>query len=457
MDMSSVIRGLIVSLCIFITGGLLASSALAQTEWVKHPSNPVLNEALGPTVLHVGNEYKMWYGDGIHYATSPDGITWTKYAHNPVMEETQGLGKPTALFDGIYKLWYSVWDGIHSRVCYATSNDGIAWQRYDIDNDGSSDPVLDVGPTGAWDERDATDPVVIFDGTQYRMWYGGHNASNTIRIGYATSDDGIEWAKYDNPATGGAYAESDPVLDWGPSGEWDDYTVRAPTVIFDGTKYEMWYNGRDANSGLRIGYATSHDGIEWVRHSNNPVLDIGQPGEWDGLSVFSPTVLFDYPEYKIWYVGFGGSSVSIGYATSITPTGAISNIIDTVEDLNLQQGIDNSLDAKLASAINALDDINQSNDVAAVNSLQAFINAVEAQRGNKITNEQADILVAAANSIIDSLTGGSPAPGRQRTVSPIGSGCKISGALEPDYSSSEFPDLKNDDAAGFVRNMKLTM
>ena len=88
------------------------------------------------------------------------------------------------------------------------------------------------------------------------------------------------------------------------------------------------------------------------------------------------------------------------------PAQAISVLIGTVEDMNLQQGIDNSLDAKLDSALNALDDVNENNDVAAVNSLQALINAVEAQRENKITDEQADILVAAAQDIIDLLTSG---------------------------------------------------
>jgi hypothetical protein len=88
----------------------------------------------------------------------------------------------------------------------------------------------------------------------------------------------------------------------------------------------------------------------------------------------------------------------------IDPAVLIAELVDKVVGLNLQQGIENSLDAKLDSALNALDDVNQNNDVAAVNSLQAFINGVEAQRGNKLTDEQADILVADAQAIIDLLT-----------------------------------------------------
>jgi hypothetical protein len=49
--------------------------------------------------------------------------------------------------------------------------------------------------------------------------------------------------------------------------------------------------------------------------------------------------------------------------------------------------------------VNALTDANFNNDVAAGNSLEAFINAVEAQRGRKITSAGADKLIASAHEI----------------------------------------------------------
>ncbi len=87
------------------------------------------------------------------------------------------------------------------------------------------------------------------------------------------------------------------------------------------------------------------------------------------------------------------------------PVVMIGDLVDTVTAMNLQQGIDNSLDAKLDAALGALEDANQNNDASAVNKLQAFINEVEAQRDNKITNEQADELHDAAQAIIDLLNG----------------------------------------------------
>jgi len=85
------------------------------------------------------------------------------------------------------------------------------------------------------------------------------------------------------------------------------------------------------------------------------------------------------------------------------PAELILQLIDKVELLNHYQGIVNSLDAKLDAALKALSDLNENNDVAAINTLQAFINAVEAQRDDKITDAQATELIADAQAIIDLL------------------------------------------------------
>ena len=78
----------------------------------------------------------------------------------------------------------------------------------------------------------------------------------------------------------------------------------------------------------------------------------------------------------------------------------LSALVEKIISLNLAEGITNSLDAKLDAALNALEDVNENNDVAAINSLQAFINAVEAQRGEKITDAEADTLIDSAQEII---------------------------------------------------------
>jgi len=77
-----------------------------------------------------------------------------------------------------------------------------------------------------------------------------------------------------------------------------------------------------------------------------------------------------------------------------------------VSNVNISQGIENSLDAKLSVAVKVLDNLKDNNDVAAINALDAFINEVEAQSGKKITTEDANSLIAQAQAIIEVLTNG---------------------------------------------------
>ena len=103
--------------------------------------------------------------------------------------------------------------------------------------------------------------------------------------------------------------------------------------------------------------------------------------------------------------GNGYNSIGVNFTITLTsrdsgdPVAAIEDLALAVIEMNLQNGIANSLDSKLDTALNALIDANFNNDGAACNSLAAFINAVEAQRGNKLTNAQADQLIASAQEI----------------------------------------------------------
>ena len=84
---------------------------------------------------------------------------------------------------------------------------------------------------------------------------------------------------------------------------------------------------------------------------------------------------------------------------SVDPVAAIEDLALTVMTMNLQNGIENRLDSKQDAALIALEDVNSNSNGAACNTLQAFINAVEAQRGDKLADAQADQLIADAQEI----------------------------------------------------------
>lgn len=79
---------------------------------------------------------------------------------------------------------------------------------------------------------------------------------------------------------------------------------------------------------------------------------------------------------------------------------AVENLTEDVDEMDIHKGIKKSLTAKLE---NAQKSIEKGNYQAAINQLEAFINEVEAQRGKKLTDEQADHLISEAQKIIDEL------------------------------------------------------
>jgi hypothetical protein len=86
------------------------------------------------------------------------------------------------------------------------------------------------------------------------------------------------------------------------------------------------------------------------------------------------------------------------------PVELLLDLTDFIDELNLHKGIADSLRSKLDTALRLLEDGTENNDVASVNILQAFINAVEAQRGKKIPQIDAVALIAAAQEILELLS-----------------------------------------------------
>lgn len=92
------------------------------------------------------------------------------------------------------------------------------------------------------------------------------------------------------------------------------------------------------------------------------------------------------------------------YLTGMQGLYLLEDLIQQVSELSINNGNKNSLLVKLESTLQKLQDNDADNDTAAINSLQSFINAVKAQSGKKIIEEDADELIALAKQIIDILS-----------------------------------------------------
>ena len=233
-------------------------------------------------------------------------MVFTKHAGNPVL--TLGAG---GTWDDLYAYIPSVIHRNHKWYMYYAGHDG-ATVRIGLATspDGiiwtkhTANPLLDISAGGAWDDTHVYYPRVIYRNHKWYMYYTGRTGAH-LRIGLATSEDGISWTKH----------TANPVLDIGAGGAWDDSHVYGASVIYRNHRWYMYYSGYGA-SHWRIGLATSEDGVSWTKHTGNPVLNIGAGGAWDDVHASRPSVIYRNHKWYMYYDGYDGSHNRIGLATS---------------------------------------------------------------------------------------------------------------------------------------------
>lgn len=284
-----------------------------------------------PDVLYFNGQYHMWYTGSdddsllqIGYATSDDGTTWVKHP-TPVLTGGSQLWQDShvsvprvVLVDDTLHMWFTS----ANRAGHATSTDGIEWSQ-------TTDPVME-GEAGTWDSDMVFISDVIYNGTGYTAWYTGMSQDD-YAVGYATSSDGIDWTKL-----------ADPVLSPSESG-WESGFFYGSSVVANGERYYLWYGALNNSERVRIGRATSLDGINWSNTTlDAPEIGYGEPGSWNDKASFAPAVLIDQGRYKIWYCGLKNpeSRYTIGYAT-MEPVDVESQFVKMPQSFMLNQNYPN--------------------------------------------------------------------------------------------------------------------
>jgi len=237
---------------------LAPSDRPAQATWKEHPTNPILRNGTGfdrggvfdPAVVKFQDRWLMYYsateGDAHAFAEQLEHGT----ASDEPADETIGL---------------------------AVSEDGIEFTKH------PDSPVLTARCPFAVVHEDV---VYLF---YVKITDGGY------RVHLVTSTDGVSF-------TG---ADRSPVLDAGPAGSWDAYTVTTPKVFRDGDHWYMTYAG-DASrldDPTGIGLAVSDDLRTWTKIPGNPIFTVGSAEGFDSVSVASPIVRRHGHRYYMWYAG----------------------------------------------------------------------------------------------------------------------------------------------------------
>jgi predicted GH43/DUF377 family glycosyl hydrolase len=290
---------------------------------LQHSSNPKWDSLYidpGAMVYHDSMFHMFFNGIngfpapvGVGYATSPDGYHWTRQVSEPVLSATSLKDTHlhgTNLFvtsvvvesDGTWVLYFYTLSG---NTFVGPGEIGRASAPaptgpWAID----PDPVLSPGPDGSWDDIQVSAPDVLKTDNGYLMYYDALGKNTTSLIGMATSSDGIQWEKYNDPTTNDpAFAESDPVLQVSEDG-WDSKRVLDPNVVQTPEGFEMIYL---ATSGSRkfapgefaFGAAASSDGVSWTKSDRNPVVSNKDHSQWS--QAFLASVLYVEDTYFLYF------------------------------------------------------------------------------------------------------------------------------------------------------------
>jgi predicted GH43/DUF377 family glycosyl hydrolase len=163
--------------------------------WKRQSPTPVLEstepwEGVAVMCPHVlwdsaARLWKMWYSGGeqyepnaLGYATSSDGLHWTKHPANPVLtpdphcdweKERVTAAQVIHLQGWYYALYIGFRDIDHAQIGMARSKDGITgWVRH------AHNPIVRPTPDG-WDADACYKPFAVYSDKQWRLWYNGRH------------------------------------------------------------------------------------------------------------------------------------------------------------------------------------------------------------------------------------------------------------------------------------------
>ena len=209
-------------------------------------------------ILHEGNTYHLWYTgykNGkdqpkfLGYATSKDGLNWTRYAGNPIHSSTWVEDMSVIKSEGTYYMFAEGKDDIAHLM---TSTDRVQWQeRGPLDIRYVDGKPLSKGPYGTpaiWKEND--------------IWYLFYERKDEA-VWLATSKDLKIWTN----------VQDAPVLEKGPE-SYDGHAVAMNQII----KYKGRYYGYYHASAFKdwrewsTNVAVSTDLIHWKKYAGNPIV-----------------------------------------------------------------------------------------------------------------------------------------------------------------------------------------
>ena len=206
-------------------------------------------------ILRENDGYHMWftgYDDGplaLGYATSPDGLSWTRHPENPLYSDQWTEDMMVVRHEDTY---YMFAEGLNDRAHLLSSQDRIHWTEHGKLELrlASGEPFPDVafGTPTAWFENG--------------KWYLLYERNNDEAIWLATSPDLKVWTN----------VQDEPVMRPGP-GEYDRKYVAVNQILRYRDRYYIYYHGLgDSGNNWTTNVAMSTDLLNWEKYPQNPIL-----------------------------------------------------------------------------------------------------------------------------------------------------------------------------------------
>ncbi len=347
-SLSASIAAAMVLALLLIAGNATRSSAQGTGLFTLYGTNPIVEHGEfgqwdgtftdpGAVMYYNGkfhmfrNGFKAWPASvQVGYVTSTDGYTWQKQGSDPVLTTDQVPYAGVAALassvvvkdDGTWVMYFYTWEKSFTPFTGAIGRATAPGPSGPWTPDATV--VLKPGTGDAWDSAQVSSPSVVRTDNGYAMYYNGSRTLGDRMIGMATSTDGITWTKYNDPSTGGEFADSDPVLK-PTAGAWDNVTVHQPSVVISPDGWVMLYrssSGRDQN--MALGYATSTDGTHWLKYASNPVLTPAVVPQSQGFW-YTNMVYHDNTYFITWEVGRNQTTdIFLATHTGSLPTGTLA-------------------------------------------------------------------------------------------------------------------------------------
>jgi hypothetical protein len=209
--------------------------------------------AANGSALSYGNQLWYWYVAGPREVPRIGLARDWRKEPAPVLEtgprgawDERGVADPYVLrIEPYFYVYYLGQDRARrQRLGVARSRDGIRWDKL------RTNPLLELGDEGAFDENGLGEPAVWIARGFYWMLYTGRDVHEYRRLGLARSTDGVHWKKL-----AAVFAGTEA---------WNSKVICDPSVD---ERLGVWFGGGDVarpdeNIHGQIGYATLRPVVE---------------------------------------------------------------------------------------------------------------------------------------------------------------------------------------------------